>query len=306
MSLEADGCVTSMENKKRVALLVLAHCAPLGLETLSKVFDDDRFCIYVHLDLKVDRSSYEFGRRWNSRTRFVDERYEIFWGGFNMVRATEALIRLALADETIGTCVLLSDDSLPLSPPSEIFQELIKEPNRIDVGMYRRNPTFLKRYTCYFYLDSHATSARPLDVGSRQVDGIALEAWSRLILLRQRGKYPIDEVWGGSQWWSMSRAMLQTILEELSCNVWLRESLEFSAVPDEIAFQTLYAQFKNLKARSFSSLMLTDMGRQPCPYIFSQARELPASPPGKLFVRKIANIMAPNVMEEISASWSKN
>lgn len=52
------------------------------------------------------------------------------------------------------------------------------------------------------------------------------------------------------------------IIDDLARDDWLRESSEFSAVPDELAFQTLYANRLALTARSYTGPMLTDMPRQ--------------------------------------------
>lgn len=97
--------------------------------------------------------------------------------------------------------------------------------------------------------------------------------------------------------------MLEGILDELARDDWLRESFEFAAVPDELAFQTLYANRLGLTARSFTGPMLTDMTRQPAPFVFQAFEELPAIPPGKFFVRKVADTAATECMRRLAASW---
>jgi hypothetical protein len=280
----------------RVALLVLAHSAPAVLELLASGFGDDRFRILVHLDRKVDLDGYVRGLTLPASVTFIEERHEIFWGGFSMVRATESLSRAALADPSVGTCMLLSDDSLPLVPPDLVHAELLARPDRIDVSRGWMNPAFESRYTGYFHFDAPATSVRPVEPHRRQVDPPTLAALDRLARLRDRGKFPLPRVWCGSQWWSLGRATLEPILDELAGNEWLRESLEFSAVPDEIAFQSLYANRLGLTTRSHTSPMLTDMTRTPVPFIYRSIDEIPQDPPGKLFVRKIDPAAAGPIM----------
>jgi len=287
-----------------VALLVLAHAAPSVLAVTARIFDDPRFRIYVHLDRKADLDAYCGGHVWPGRLCFIEERYEIFWGGFNMVRATEALARAALADASNAVCCLISDDALPLWPCDRVHEALVAVPDRIDLGMSRRNPPFLRRYTDFFFLDSRMTSARWLEVQERCVDPAGVQALERLERLRERGKYPFPEYWNGSQWWSLGRAVLESMLGELSGNPWLRASFEFSAVPDESAFHTLYANRLGLTARSFTGPMLTDATRVPSPFVFRSLAELPSIPVGKLFLRKVDGAAGLSMMRELQNSWS--
>lgn len=288
----------------RVALLVLAHSAAAVLERLAGEFlasGEDHFRILVHLDRKVDLDGYVRGVTLPPSVAFLDERHEIFWGGFSMIRATESLARAALADPSVGTCVLLSDDSLPLVSPDRIHAELCTRPDRVDVSRGWLDPTFESRYTGFFHFDAPAMSARPIEPHLRQVDAATLATLGRLARLQERGKFPLPRVWNGSQWWSLGRATLEPILEEIAGNEWLRESLEFAAVPDEIAFQTLYANRRGLTTRSHEGPMLTDMTRTPVPFVYRSIDEIPRDAPGKLFIRKIDPAAAVPVMEGLRA-----
>jgi hypothetical protein len=299
---EADG--TSL-GTGTVAVLVLAQRAPRCLEALARTFDVPGYRTYVHLDRKVEPAAYALDRRWPDNLTFVAERFEVFWGGFNMIRATESLACEALQDPRHTAFALVSDDTLPLLPPDRIRAALGSTADRIDVGLSKRNPPFLRRYTDWFFLDSAATSARPLAVQDRAVEGAALDALGRLTRLRERGKFPVPEVWGGSQWWTLGRETLTAILAELAGNEWLRESFEFSAVPDELAFQTIHANRLGLTARSFTGPMLTDVSREPAPFVFRTLDEPPPIPPGKLFLRKIADDAAAAVIAQLESRWKE-
>lgn len=297
------GASSQVHGHQRVALLVLASQCPRVLEVLAHAFDNDRFRLFVHVDRKVDIDAYCAGRLWPRNLEFLDDRHEVFWGGFSMVRATETLACRALACSDNSVMALVSDDTLPLVHPGRIHAELCARPDRIDVGLSRRNPPFLRRYTEWYFLDSGATGARPADVGQRTFDDRALDAIARMGRLRSRGKYPLPEVWGGSQWWSLGRDALEPILDELRQNQWLRESFEFAAVPDEQAIQTLYALRRGLTSRSFTSPMFSDLSGNPAPAVFDAGTTIPACPDGKLFIRKIADGAADAVMSQIRARW---
>lgn len=288
----------------RIALLVLACHAAAVLEQLAAFFAAERFRIFVHLDAREDIHAYSRGRHWPTNLEFVPQRFPVFWGGFNMVRATEALAWTALRDPACAVCALVSDDTLPVVKPDAVYDALRMEPNRIDVGLRRRNPPFQQRYDEFFFLDAPATDARYLSVEQRNFDVRALAALRRLEALRVRGKYRHREVWGGSQWWSLGRAGLEASLAELRNNTWLRESFEFSAVPDESVFHTLHANRLGLDARSFTSPMLADMSRMPAPFIYTTSSEIPEIPPGKLFLRKIDPAAAVHLSQALQVRWS--
>lgn len=287
-----------------MALLVIASAAPEVLAQLAAVFRDDRFRVLVHLDRKRDLLEYSQGCTWPDSLSFLEQRHEVFWGGFSMIRATESLARAALADPSIEACALISDDSLPLVSPDRIFDEISARPDRIDLAPGWRNPRYESRYTEFFHFDSPATSARPMDPPLRRFDASTIASLERMARLRERGKYPLRRVWCGSQWWSLSRTMLEPMLDELERNLWFRESLEFSAVPDEIAFQTMCANRLDLTERSFTCPVLTDMTREPSPFVYHSLDQIPRDAPGKLFIRKIAPASAKPIMEGLMARWN--
>ena len=286
-----------------VALLVLACHAPAVLGQLAAACDAPRFRCYVHLDAREDPATYTGLWAWPAHVEFIGDRFPVYWGGFNMIRATEALVRRALGDMANRVFVLLSDDTLPLVRPDRLFAELMASPDRIDVGLARRNPRFLTRYRDFFFLDSPATSARPLAVEQRSIDPAALDALERLARLRERGKVPLREVWSGSQWWALSRPTLTAVTAELASDAWLRASFEFSAVPDEMAIQTLYANRLGLTARSFTGPMFADMSRAPAPFVYRSWDEVPTLGADKLFIRKIANEAAEPMARQLRSQW---
>ena len=60
------------------------------------------------------------------------------WGGFDLVDATKALLRAALANERNKKLMLVSESCIPLYPPTLIYQELMSEPkSRINACPHR-------------------------------------------------------------------------------------------------------------------------------------------------------------------------
>ncbi|KAK9907953.1 hypothetical protein WJX75_000484 [Coccomyxa subellipsoidea] len=60
------------------------------------------------------------------------------WGGFDLVDATKALLRAALANERNKKLMLVSESCIPLYPPTLIYQQLMSEPkSRINACPHR-------------------------------------------------------------------------------------------------------------------------------------------------------------------------
>lgn len=63
------------------------------------------------------------------------------WGGFDLVDATKALLRAALANERNKKLMLVSESCIPLYPPTLIYQQLMSEPkSRINACPHRVRP----------------------------------------------------------------------------------------------------------------------------------------------------------------------
>ncbi len=77
----------------KVAIGILAFSAPLILEQSLRHWPADAFEIFIHVDQKIDIGLYEFVSQY-SNARIISSRFDIFWGGFNMVLAEIELMRL--------------------------------------------------------------------------------------------------------------------------------------------------------------------------------------------------------------------
>jgi hypothetical protein len=262
----------------KVALLVLGARYPLGLRALSTVFDRPDVRIFAHIDAKVDQTPFEAAAA--AAVTFVEPRETVYWGGWTMVEATLRLIRAAHAAGPFDAYVLLSDDSVPLLPASSLLEQLLQQPDRLQRYV---TPDRAWRYEQFFMLDSAATQLRPSD--DRSISDDALSRLARLAALKVRGKKPLSEHHQGPQWWSLSARRVERILDAWLVDPWLRESFEFSWVPDEGYIQTLLA--RDCPANP-PPLMWADWSGPVRPRLYQRAEELIAAPvTPALFARKV-------------------
>ena len=82
----------------KIAFLNLCHTEPsIVKRCAAKLAAHEDFDMYVHVDAKSDIEPFEAELGGIERVYFVGERVKVYWGGFNAVRATVAMLRQALA-----------------------------------------------------------------------------------------------------------------------------------------------------------------------------------------------------------------
>lgn len=265
----------------KIAALILAYNYPLGLSALTRLFSAVDIDTFVHVDEKIDAVPFhEFG---GLRVTFISKRKRIFWRGFTMIEATIELICAAMENKKYDRFIIISDDSLPIVDMQELRRRIELDVDYIDLCVVP--PVFQSRYENFYMFDCEATQVRWLPVVDRQFSDDALMRIERLKALRKIGKKPIPTVFYGSQWMSLTASSVQCILDSWNEDHWLRESFEFSEVPDEGYFHTILAHNLQLPSRP---LMHVEWTGSPPPRVFTTVEELAAIKSNNtLFVRKI-------------------
>ncbi|WP_112661585.1 beta-1,6-N-acetylglucosaminyltransferase [Microvirga flavescens] len=273
--------------KKTIAILVLANAQVGSLRKFAREFDPERYRFYVHLDARRDMAAYLGDEPMPEHVRFVENRLPIFWGGFNMIRATEILANEALKDEAHFAFSLVSDDSFPLLADRKLYEAISTQPLRIDTWAIGPEHAHYPRYSRFFDFDCAHGSPRYLAVEERYIQLSDFDRYERLRRLMERGKSQLS-IYAGSQWWTLPRDILQECLACLHDDANLRESFEFSAIPDEIVFQTLTRRLVEADRAIPGTGMVYDFARDPKPFVFSRIDELkPDLINGRLFIRKV-------------------
>lgn len=287
-----------------ISFLVLAYGAPSVLAAFVAQFKGHPVSFYVHVDAKADAAAYRTAfAGLHASVFFVEDRLPIYWGGFNMIRATEILAKQALQDSATKVFSLVSDDALPLWSSDRCVRELLRQPNRFDAHPLAPTAAVRRRYEEFYYLDSPATSARWFPIEARVLSKVDEAALSRLALRRNEGKVAMAGLRAGSQWWSLERNVMQELLNILASDSALRESFEFSAIPDEMLFQTL-AHGALGGSGYICGPMHVDFSREPKPFAFTGLPEGFVPLREKLFIRKVMAGAAAEMSSSIaSGAW---
>ena len=255
----------------RVAVVIMAYLgSPNGVAQLSDYFASTDADLYLHVDAKVSSLPYESLLNRANLT-VLRNREEIFWGGFNTVRAVISAIEVALASHIYDRFVVITEDSIPLVTPSLLMQMLDSDTEWIDYGTTDLEWVW-QRYRGYYCFDSFATSPRHFDPSQRSFDAALLTKLGRMADLAIEGKSPLNVMSVGSSWWALSRAAIEVVLTKHRSDKRFRESFEFSAIPEEHYFQTILALEK--WSHPTLPLMHTDFSRFPKPYVYHDLSEI--------------------------------
>jgi hypothetical protein len=272
----------------RLALLVLAYREPDVLRAAIPIYKAAGCDIFVHLDRKADQKEYATRLGEEAKVcRFVERRASVFWAGFSMVEAELSLILTAMTERHYERFVLISDDTFPLLPSSALGAYLAEDYDRVMLRKLAPNDPFMARYDQYFFLDHQATALLGRPIESAAVDQAMLDRMADIQNAMRRGKKKID-IYYGSQWWSITRGSMETILGQLENDFHLLESFRYSAVPDEIMFQTLVGNYVSI-SRVRNGPVYVEWGREPKPYVFSSLSDLEPITPDYAFARKFSS-----------------
>lgn len=266
------------------AALVLAHGYPEGVGALAQYFEAAGFDLFVHVDRKVALDPFHARLAGRSGVILVEPRVNVFWRGFSVVEATIGLITAALQQRDYPRYVLISDDSLPLVGP-RVLSAMLEQGQEFLEASATTRPDFLRRYDRFYMLDSVATQIRWLPVAEREVTPDAVLRINRLESLRKRGKRPLEALYHGSQWWALQRISVEAILNSWHTDHWLRESFEFSEVPDEHYFQTILGMERN---SVWNTLVHTEWDVPVPPRVYTTIEEIgERAGVGAPFIRKV-------------------
>ncbi len=266
----------------KVAALVLSYRYPAGIAALARYFAAGDVDMFIHVDKKIDDAPFRqaAGSAGVGNNVFLQDRVEMFWRGFTMIEASIRLVLLAKSSRRYDRYLIISDDSLPLVTPADLCERLQFESDYL--AAVPAPGLASERYDRFFMFDSRATQVRWIPVVDREVTLDTSRRLTRLDALRERGKKPLDTYYSGSQWMGLTSAAVDLILESWAKDDWLRESFEFSEVPDESYFHTI------LSRAIWQPLTYVDWSTPLPPRIFKTIEEISSvNPKGAMFLRKV-------------------
>lgn len=222
------------------AYLLLVHKNTKVLETLIDMVDDERNDIYIHVDGSQDIEQFYYikNKVQFANVIFIQNRYNISWGSFEMVKAELELINQAVtSSQPYSFLHLLSGSDLPIKSQDYIHKFFSENKQNIFIEVWNNGEEnldfYLDRYKYYeiMRMKDRRFISRFFYHLIRKLS-ISFQKIMRVNRIKKNGV----SIYLGSQWFSIPEDFGKILLNSSeSITTIYKDTL----VPDESFIQTL-------------------------------------------------------------------
>jgi hypothetical protein len=233
----------------KLAIVVLAHDRPKQLALLLSALRHPQIRLYLHVDRRADLAPIAAALA-DADLREVEllPRHATAWGSVELVDAAlEGLVRGA--GDGCDYFALISGQDFPLHPVEEILAFFEQAGSRsylehfpLPTGRWRFEGRERTDFYTYTVRGRRETCIpRGEDTGFLNRKGRLLNEMLRLrSALKPARRFPsYAQPFGGSQWWNLSRAAADRILDFLDEHPDYRRYHAHTLAPDEVFFQSI-------------------------------------------------------------------
>ncbi|MCD6013614.1 MAG: hypothetical protein K0Q79_3476 [Flavipsychrobacter sp.] len=307
--------------------MILAHNQPQQLLRLIDRLDQSNAWFYIHIDTKsTDKEAIkaQFSGRKNV---IIISNHDVNWMGFNMVRSTIDLLRLAYSSGLgFKYYVLLSGQDYPIKS-NEFINNFFSTHNEDFISFARINDSpdnYKNKVRYYHYYDFAFSNPR----NRKKIPWLVYLYYGihkRVMkYMPKRRFYKNMEPYFGSQWFAITAETAMCVLDFITMNRGYLRFMKYTEGPDETFFHTIilnserksnvydynrFAEWNKTRKdgehfkQEYSSLRYmdwSDRGKdKPKPAILDDSyyEVLAASP--DLFARKVDEKISARLMERI-------
>jgi len=255
------------------------------MDLVNKLSGED-VTIIIHIDAKADISKFAFIREaLPGSIFFVDPPLAVYWGGLSQVNATLEMIKLAFSLKIdFEYAHFLSGQDIPVVSNIAIRNFLGKNKglnfldfNKLPFYRWQRSGG-LDRVRYYWFSEK---------IGSKMAQVFYL---LQKAIGFKRKFFPDMELYGGSNWWTLTREALEYIQEKGAIGTAYYRRFRYTLCPDEIYFQTLLLNSPLKQSIVSDNLRYIDWDTGPhWPRMLNETDYETIIRSGKLFARKIDN-----------------
>lgn len=113
----------------KIAYICICHADSAFIARTAKALQYENDGFFIHVDNKQDVSPFKTACSGLDNVRFVENRTDVYWGGFHSIIATMRTLQLALATDDYDRFVLLQGQDYPLYSPKEIHAFFEAQPD---------------------------------------------------------------------------------------------------------------------------------------------------------------------------------
>jgi core-2/I-Branching enzyme len=277
----------------KIAYLILCHKDPEQVLRLIRRLDNGDVLFVVHVDKRAERYVYNTIVSFASTRSnvYLSERCRCFWGGFGIVQATinciKALLELSIQ---FDYAVLLSGQDYPIKSNSQI-QSFFQQ---------NRGNEFIESFSLH-KSNRWSEAVGKFNAASR-VEYWTIFLRSRNIQIRCKRTFPLGlEPFGGSQWWCLSRELLEYIAAFIQTNSDFVRYFRATFIPDESFFQTVVANspFRNNIVSDDMRYADWDNPNPSLPRTLDANDFLKLKASYKLFARKVEAVRSDTLLDKL-------
>ena len=246
----------------RIAFILLCHKDPEAVIAQARGLAASGDAVTVHLDARApaaDWAALRDGLDGHPGVALMSRRLRCDWGGWSLVAATLAALRLALERfPDASHFYLLSGDCMAIKPAAQAHALLA--PN--DTDWIESVDFFDGGWIKTGMREERLTRWHLFNERERKRMFYASLALQRRLGLRRRLPPDIRPMIG-SQWWCLRRGTVEAVLGLLEARPDVRRLFRWSWIPDETLFQTLVRHLvprEQIRSRSPTFLVFTDYG----------------------------------------------
>lgn len=280
----------------RQAILITAYHDYQQLKRLVDYFDSD-FEIFIHLDQRSPRLPDNIRSLSNVH---IFQRYRVYWGSTNHLRAILLLMREALKDKGLVFFHLITGNDYPIPSLSAFssfceahrndnFLEFFKLPRPLwdsEGGLARVN---------YYWLQPWLQPNERNRMGGLLTN--SLVKCQRKLGCRRRFRFFDGNLYGGGTYWSVSREAVDYAVSFLKANPSFLRRFRGTKIAEEICLPTLWAN--STLPLTNNSLRYIEWGPEASPYVLTEQDFDKVLRSGCLFARKMLSPQSDLLIERL-------
>jgi len=216
------------------AILIIAYKDVEQLINIVRFFNDD-FRFYIHIKKSSKIAEEELLRlKGLKNVVLVSRKYEVKWGGFNLLQVILYLSQEALKDRNIEYIHLISGQDFPIKA-SNHFTEVLRRNKGKEFIEYVTppSPQFLKRLSYYYFFDFIDSKK-----GKGNIRVFALIKLQKRLGLNRKKPVKVDLA-VGSAWWTLSYECVRYVIDYTKRNPSFLGRLKYTWCPEEFYFQSI-------------------------------------------------------------------
>jgi hypothetical protein len=221
----------------KIGFLILAHKNPFQLTMLiDALLSYEGATIFLHIDRKSESLFQQIRQKYQNseRVELISERYKVYWGSYNQIRATLALIKAAGKATGPEYFCLLSGQDMPVQPVKNLASFLTKNKGieylvnfkLPDPQWYQGGLDRLRNY--HINIANHGYLSHRINT--------VIARLQNYTGIKRRLRY---ELYGGSNWFNLSAEAIKYIVKYIEQHPEYLRQFRHSSCADEIFVQSI-------------------------------------------------------------------